>query len=192
MHQWRVISIVVVTLVNFHAIFMCLEIFYQSNLPFTNLDFTQSGINSLETTCILSHILAWGKVQIGSNQVRNPHCRALKYDTFGQKLSELNWSLLFTEKLCEIIFLRQIAVTEYFRLFLWWRKGSKHCLSLKTGRCLIRSGKGEERTLCDKTKPGLWRGLQERLEVALIQFIFADNYSDISWSRPWNIFLSLF
>lgn len=111
---------------------------------------------------------------------------------FGQKLLELNWSLLFTEKLCERIFLRQIAVTEYFRLFLWWRKGSKHCLSLKTGRCLIRSGKGEERTLCDKTKPGLWRGLQERLEVALIQFIFADNYSDISWSRPWNIFLSLF
>ena len=82
MHQWRVISIVVVTLVNFHAIFMCLEIFYQSNLPFTSLDFTQSGINSLETTCILSHILAWGKVQIGSNQVRSPHCRALKYDTF--------------------------------------------------------------------------------------------------------------
>lgn len=59
----------------FHAIFMCLEIFYQSNLPFTNLDFTQPGVNSLKTTCMLSHILAWGKVQIDSNQVRSPHCR---------------------------------------------------------------------------------------------------------------------
>ena len=60
----------------FHAVLMCSKIFYQSNSLLTILDFTPPDVNSLQTTCISSHTLhAWGKVQIGNNQMRSLHCK---------------------------------------------------------------------------------------------------------------------
>lgn len=74
-HQWRVFSIVVVTLVNFPRNSHVLRDFLPVKFAFHCLGPTPSSVNSLQTTCILTHILAWGKVHAGSNQMRSPHCR---------------------------------------------------------------------------------------------------------------------